>query len=75
MLGNNDKKRPKLVNFIQGIDQRNMENIDRSLNFNMEIRLFRETFLLVEAAIKERKMQKLYYSKGATMLIICSECG
>jgi len=66
---------PRLVNFIQGVDTENLDNIDELLNYNMEIRLLRETFLLVEGAIKERKLQKIYISKGPAILIICFECG
>ena len=47
--------------------------VDSALNTNFEIKLFRETFLLIERAILQRKMAGLY-NANKVLMINCTEC-
>jgi len=54
----------QLVDFLQ-IDPRQYENkvmlnaINESLTVNFQIKLFRESFLIIERSILQRKLQKM----------------
>jgi hypothetical protein len=67
-----------LADFLQ-VDprQHNYQNVMKALEdglrVNLEIRMYRETFLLAERAILGRKLKKfLKMSKG--ILVACVEC-
>lgn len=48
--------------------------MDVALKVNLEIRLFRETFYLIERAVLHRKLQKII-KFGELIKINCCECG
>ena len=50
-----------------------MEIVDRELNVNLEVKLFRETFLVIERAILQRKLSSIY-SANKVLMINCTEC-
>ena len=50
-----------------------MQVVDRELNTNFEIKLYRETFLLIERAILQRKLAAIY-NANKVLLINCTEC-
>lgn len=68
----------RLADFL-GIDPRigeyaeTMEYLEGELTRNFETKLFRETFLLIERAILQRKLAAIYTS-NQVLLINCVEC-
>ena len=68
----------KLADFLQ-VDYREhkyeelRDEMDIGLQVNFKIKLFRETFLIIERAILQRKMSRLY-SANKVLMINCTEC-
>lgn len=50
-----------------------MDVLDDGLRINLEIRMYRETFLMVERALLQRKMTK-YLRLNKSVVIACVEC-
>lgn len=50
-----------------------MDACDESLMTNMEIRLFRETFLIIERQILQRKLNRIIEA-NKMVTVICVEC-
>jgi hypothetical protein len=68
----------QLVDFLQ-IDPRQYENkvmlnaINESLTVNFQIKLFRESFLIIERSILQRKLQKMQEA-SSIIQINCTQC-
>jgi len=50
-----------------------MQTLENAMRVNLEIRMYRETFLMVERAILTRKMQN-YLKLNKSLVIACVEC-
>ena len=71
-------KKARLVDFLdmdprQNLFKETCDVVNSELNVNLEIKLYRETFLLIERAILQRKLSALY-NTNKVLLINCTEC-
>lgn len=74
------KAKGKLADFLPFDDRKHLIKetkaiIDDSLKTNLEQKLYRETFLILERAILQRKFKSKYVCNRTLLLINCAECG
>ena len=48
--------------------------VDEGLRVNFRIKLYRESFLIIERAILHRKIKRIY-TANKVIMISCTECG